>query len=214
MSSNRKQSKVGLKVTKGKDPNRSTALALDTRFDGIRRSAAERPHGTRARYVASRCRCLPCRAANARYQSARDAAKRAGDYRGLVSAAEAQRYIDWLGTQGIGYKSVAAAASITTSVVAQIKYGKRRRIRASTSRQILAVDRTCAADHARVDGKPTWRLLQKLINAGYTQTWIARQLGAKSKTPRLQFARTAVLAITASRVERLYRLVDQGRISR
>lgn len=41
------------------------------RIDAILRAAAQRPHGTRARYVAERCRCLLCRAANSRYSVAR-----------------------------------------------------------------------------------------------------------------------------------------------
>ena len=48
--------------------------------------AAGKPHGTRIRYVGG-CRCLPCRAANSRYESERQAARKLGDWNGLVDAA-------------------------------------------------------------------------------------------------------------------------------
>ena len=72
------------------------------RIAAIRRTAAQSPHGTRARYIAARCRCLLCRAAASRYECERDAARRAGDYRGLVSAQEARDHILALGKKGSG----------------------------------------------------------------------------------------------------------------
>jgi hypothetical protein len=81
---------------------RITAKLGEERIGAIRPTAAQSPHGTRARYVAAWCRCLLCRAANSRYNCDRDVAKRAGDYRGLVSAQEARDHILALGKKGSG----------------------------------------------------------------------------------------------------------------
>lgn len=47
--------------------------------------AEQRSHGDRLKYLAG-CRCVPCRAANSRYEVARAAARKAGDWNGLVPA--------------------------------------------------------------------------------------------------------------------------------
>src|SRR6516165_6198001 len=110
------------RTTAVRDRRSTTHMTPDAqeRIAAIRPTAAQSPHGTRARYVAARCRCLLCRAAASRYECERDARRRAGDYRGLVSAQEARDHILALGKKGIGYRSVAAAASVARSIVAQI----------------------------------------------------------------------------------------------
>ena len=187
-------------------------VSQPSRFAAVRQSAARREHGTRARYVGGGCRCLVCRAANSRYSVERQHAVDSGDYRGLVSTEEARRYVLWLGEQGIGYKSVAAAASISTSTMAKIRSGKRRHIRADAAKRILAVDRSAVADRANIPAGPTHRLIRELVDGGYTQVWIARQLGYKGQG--LQFKPGMINARNASRVERLYRLIQAGKISR
>jgi hypothetical protein len=42
----------------------------------VEESVTTQPHGTRAKYVGDRCRCLRCRAANSRYSCAQDLRKR------------------------------------------------------------------------------------------------------------------------------------------
>lgn len=66
-------------------------------------------HGTRAAYKGG-CKCLLCRAANSRYNTAREAARKHGDTRDLVSAEPVVRHLRKLAARGVGYKSVAAAA--------------------------------------------------------------------------------------------------------
>lgn len=90
----------------------------------LKLAPAKRPHGTRARY-ASGCRCLPCRAANSRYQSERLRARRSGDWNGVVCSDRARRHIETLRGRGIGYKQIAAAADLPTSIVWGIKTGAR-----------------------------------------------------------------------------------------
>ena len=153
-----------------------------------------------------------CRAANSRYSVDRQHTVDQGDYRGLVSAEEARLFVIWLGSQGVGYKAVAAAASVSNSVMAKIKAGKRRKIRASTAARILAVDRSAVADGALISAGQTHRLIDELVDAGYTRVWITRQLGYKGQG--LQFKFDYITARNASRVERLYRLIQAGKVSR
>lgn len=54
--------------------------------------AKDKPHGTRLRYMAG-CKCMLCRAANSRYETERAAARKNGDWNGLVSAIHARRHI-------------------------------------------------------------------------------------------------------------------------
>ena len=58
----------------------------------MKQRCAEQPHGTRSRYV-SGCKCVPCRAANSRYQSGRFYAIRDGDWNGFVNAATARAWL-------------------------------------------------------------------------------------------------------------------------
>jgi len=51
------------------------------------------PCGTRAKYMGARCRCMLCRAANSRYETGRLAARKNGDWNGLVPADRARRHL-------------------------------------------------------------------------------------------------------------------------
>jgi hypothetical protein len=165
--------------------------------------AAEKPHGTRIRYVGG-CRCLPCRMANARYATERAHAIKAGDTRGIVSAEAARRHIVMLGRRGVGYKTVADSASVARSVVAKIRSGEKTRIRAHTERRILAVTPALLPDSALVSGAGTRRRIAALLEEGYTKAFLARELGAI--TPALQIAtRERVTVKTRARVLALYR---------
>ena len=179
----------------------------------IRVRFAEEPHGTRHRYLGG-CRCLPCRTANSRYSCERAAAQRAGDWRGFVPTTLVQGHIQKLRKAGIGYKAIAAAAGLAKSTMAMILTGKRAQIRRHHADRILAVDRSAIADHALVPAGPTWKLLDELLAAGYTRTFLAKQLGSRSKTPSLQIQADRITALTASKVERLYRRIREGRVCR
>jgi hypothetical protein len=70
------------------------------------------------------------------------------------------------------------------------------------------------ADRALVAAGRTWALLNELLEAGYTKTFRAKQLGSRAKTPSLQIEGDRITALTASKVERLYRRIWEGRVSR
>jgi hypothetical protein len=172
-------------------------------FEAIRRTAAKREHGSRARYVAG-CKCMLCRAANSRYESERKAARQAGDWNGLVGAKRARRHILRLSAKGIGHATVADAAKVPHETVRLIRSGAREKIRARTERKILDVTMEAAADCALVDAGPTWRRIRELIEqGGFSKAEIARRMGFK--TPALQIGKKRVWVRTASRVERFWR---------
>jgi hypothetical protein len=152
------------------------------------------PHGTRARYVALKCRCDACRAANAAYYHI---VKARGRY---VSAAKARRHLAALSARGVGYKSVAAASDVATGLLRDIMSGRRERIREAIERRIFAIDREAAADHAIVDGKKTHRAIDAMISLGLTKAELAQRLGCQ--TPKIQI-KPNVLARTEARVLRL-----------
>lgn len=183
------------------------------RIARLQQAAAQKAHGTRARYVAGKCRCMLCRAANSRYSTSRQhAIDDEGDRRNLVSASRARAYVQRLQSRGIGHKAVADAASITHSNMWKIVSGRREFIRADTERRILAVDGSCVADGARIAAHQTWKLIDELLDGGWTKSQLARLLGMQ--TPSLQINRKKVRAITASKVQRLYNMIQEGRIQR
>jgi len=181
------------------------------RFLAVRAAAERCPHGTHARYVAG-CHCMVCRAAHSRYNSGRERAKADGDWDGIVDAEPARVHVTRLGRVGMGYKAVAAAAGVPTSTLWAVKTGNRTRIRASALSRILGVDLYGRSDGQLIDARGTWRLLNRLTDDGYTKAQLAFWLG--SKTPKLQIQRGQVTVRTAARVERLYRMIQAGRLSR
>jgi hypothetical protein len=125
-------------------------------------------------------------------------------WNGLVSAEPARVHMATLSKRGIGYKSIADAASVARSIIAGIARGERSQVRAQALARILAVDEQAAADGARINGAETWRLLRELITAGYRKSRIAELLGARAKHPALQIQRGRVLATTARKVKLLH----------
>ncbi len=125
-------------------------------LDSLRTAAdlsATKPHGTRLKYMGG-CKCMLCRAANSRYETERAVARKNGDWNGIVDARAARRHILKLSKAGVGYKSVADAASVAHSVVAEIRAGRKLRIRQRTERSILAVTKTAYARGALIDADP------------------------------------------------------------
>lgn len=147
------------------------------RIQGARLAAAQKPCGTRARY-ATGCRCDACRKASSHYENERQKARRLGDTRQLVSAEKAREHLRQLSRKNVGYKTVADAAKVATSVVAKVLGGERRQIRASTERRILAVTVTTRADGALIskrEADQVWKLVQDLLECGYSKARIASE---------------------------------------
>src|SRR5436189_1819783 len=95
----------------------------------VQELAEKRPHGDRIRYMGG-CKCVPCRAANSRYETERAAARRRGEWNGIVSAAGAQRNLRRIADRGIGRRTVSDITGIAQSTLQKIKTGEKRNLRA------------------------------------------------------------------------------------
>ena len=164
--------------------------------------AERRAHGERLCYMAG-CRCLPCRCANARYEQQRLAARRRGEWNGLVPAGPVRAHLLELSAAGVGYKTAADAASVARSTVGKILRGGRRQLRAQSATRLLAVTPAARADHSTVPAAKTWRRINQLLKEGFSKARLARELGRGAR--KLQIGKTRVLACTELAVEKLWR---------
>jgi hypothetical protein len=165
--------------------------------------ASRHPHGVRIRYMGG-CRCLQCRMANSNYEKERRLARTTGDWNGIVDTAAARAHIKKLARKGVGYKMVAAAASVNKSIVFAIKNGRRPNARARTVRSILAVTPDVSrGDAALVPAASTWRLINLLLEEGYTKGMLAKLLGRQRAA--LQIRKVRVTLRTREEVRALYR---------
>ena len=130
-------------------------------------------------------------------------------WNGLVDAEEARRHIRKLQRGGIGLLAIEAAADVSRTQLTEILRG-RGSVRAETERRILEVDAGARADHALVDAGPTRRRIEQLRARGFTLEHLAVLYGTRSV---LQVAnRPRVLAVTAHRIERIWRRAQRGEI--
>lgn len=60
-----------------------------------------------------------------------------------------------------------------------------------------------ASDGALIPAKKTWKLIDKLLEEGYTKEQLAQRLGYNKE--KLQFGKEFITVRNAYRVERLYR---------
>jgi len=164
--------------------------------------AAARPHGDRLRYMAG-CKCFKCRRSNSDYERQRQAARLAGDWNGIVPADRARAHLRKLARAGVGRRAVGDATDISDSILHEIRHGRRLRVRARTERKILGVTPSQRADHAYVSAAKAWRLINQLIDEGFSKAALAKQLGYRS--PALQLCRDRITARNEQRVIALHR---------
>lgn len=167
--------------------------------------AEKRSHGDRLRYMAG-CRCDDCRRANTTYERDRQAARKAGDWNGIVPAHKARAHLLALSSQGVGRRAVGDVTDISDTVLSDIRSGRKTQIRARTERKILAVTKDVAANHALTPATGTWELIDRLIGEGYTKGQLAQLLG--KDMPALQLNKNQVLVRTAHSVQRLYQKLE------
>lgn len=191
--------------------NQRRRSAQEVRLAAVKDTCAAQQHGTRARYVGGRCRCSACREANRAYEAQRAKAKIFGDWNGLVSAERARQHLADLSAKGVGRRSVAAACDVSDQILWAIISGDRKQIRARTERRILAIDDGARAGKSLIPAGPTWRLLRELLKDGYSKVQLAEWMG---HTRALQINRHRVTAATAANVERMYRLIQAGKLQR
>ncbi|GAA2861238.1 hypothetical protein GCM10020220_057940 [Nonomuraea rubra] len=107
---------------------------------------AEHPHGDLRRYRYGRCRCAPCRAANAERarQFRRDVAY--GRHRPDVDAAPVREHVNGLRAAGLSVAQIALRAGVQMGVVNALLYGRphrgeppSRKLRPVNADKLLAV---------------------------------------------------------------------------
>lgn len=172
------------------DMQRERQARAQRRLDRLAASGPERPcqhdgkhpHGNRVRYVIDKCRCRPCRDAASAYQ--RDLDRRHLYGRTIyVPADRARAHVRALQDQGMGWKRVARAAGIDTSVMWKLLYGDpsrgmapSKRVRPTTEAKILAT-RLDLAVGLPVDATGTQRRLQALVTLGWSIGQISAHTG-------------------------------------
>lgn len=162
------------------------------------------PHGTRKKYR-SGCRCLICRAANARYESERARVHVPGGGTSLVPATAAREHIHQLSKDGLGRDALSAASDIAPSVISRIKSGRSTHVQRRTEDKLLSISKDAVSDASLVKARPTWRQINALLAEGFTKAELARRL--HYKTGSLQLGKKWILARNAARVDRLYRML-------
>ena len=104
--------------------------------------------------------------------------------------------------RGIGRRAVSNVSDVAETTIVEIVAGRKTKIRARTERALLAVDDASAADGARVSATGSWRLLNELLEDGYTKAFLATRLGRR--TPSLQVGEHQVTVRTRHDIERLH----------
>jgi len=172
-------------------------------------------HGAYAAYVLDKCRCDPCREANRVHSAARRRQLMYGrDW--LTDAAPVREHILELGHQGMGWKTVAAAAGISASTVNNVLYGRYRNdpTRPDHRPAALRVNRTAAAkllsvrlelaEHTPVDATGTLRRLRALVTLGWSISELGRRLDKTPSNMHTMIWSPQVLEVTRRRVAALY----------
>lgn len=179
---------------------------------------ANHQHGTRLAYTLDECRCYACSYARSIYQQKLETGQFAGNF---TDAEPVRKWVLWLMDNGIGYRRVAALAGVSKTSVFSLIFGSAKshrpiaRVSSENARKLLALtldpepegDRTVVrrAAGANVSSLGTARRIQALVALGWTQAYIARQLGITPAnfTP-LAHGRRPVTQGTADKVAALY----------
>lgn len=173
-----------------------------------RREASDVPaHGTRPRYRTG-CRCVACRAANARFRQRCRLVRRDGGGDPLVSSERCREYLRRLSSAGVGRRAVEQASTLGESTLKDIRSGKRLLVRKSTEMLILSVDRNAARKGAQVDASGAWAQIDELLAEGFNRAHLALRLGMR--TPKLQFRRSRMTQANVNRVNTFYRMIMAG----
>jgi hypothetical protein len=121
----------------------------------------------------------------------------------LIPTAEVVTHIRWLQSQGVGVKTIAKASGVASSVVTRILEGQIARTRRSTAAKLISVGADAVRDGARMRADDTLALVASLVDAGYTRSWIAQELG--SSAGGLQVGRSGWISVGKAReIHQLY----------
>ena len=159
------------------------------------------------------CRCLRCGRAYSLYRTDRRQAQKRGETRRYIPIAKVQRHLKKLSRQGVGYRAVAAVLDVCPTYIQSVKVGRRRKcIREHIAKRILAVDAGAVSDSALVNSSKSWKVLNKLLERGYSGRQLGRWLG--SRFGRLPERGHRMTARMVRNVEQLYKRLNEGRLKR
>jgi hypothetical protein len=141
---------------------------------------ARHVHGTRAAYVADRCRCMACRRANRLAAAGRRRAIVYGCWRPYSEAGQVREHVLALRAGGLGVERIIAVSGAGSGAVRHLLCGDRRtgaplrQVRTVTAVGLPAVGpgASCAAGSLG-DATGTVRQLQGLIAAGWNVNRLA-----------------------------------------
>lgn len=167
--------------------------------------SADKPHGNRLKYLGG-CRCIPCKAANSRYQSERLLAQKNGETNRIISAIEVRGHLLRLSAKGVGSRTVSDISGVGRTTITLISRGQRKQCRESVAKAILAVSSDVTNDATVINAAATHRRIRSLLNEGFTKTELAKRLGYK--TGHLQFQKKVITARNAMKVERFYNQIN------
>ena len=175
-------------------------------------------HGTHNAYLTDKCRCLPCKKANAAasVHNRKMKAYGRGPNTTPVDAKPVQKHIKKLMRNGWGVERIAKEAGVGTSTVSRILYGEpARKIRppktvlGKTSDKILAFNPEKREQRQgtvieTVDSTGTKRRIQALVACGYSMTRIADEMGTYKQAITLIMKGERVLLSTAESYKDIY----------
>lgn len=173
-----------------------------------------REHGTRAKYVVEKCRCEPCTVANRTYQRNRERnvqrarlgiEERVGTY---IDAADTREYLMWLGSIGVGLRTVSDRTGIAIGTLRNLRLGRVTKCRPQTAAAVRTLGPKDRPSAALVPASLLQRRIEELQRQGWSKARIAQALGYAS--PALQFHADKVTVKNVRRVEALAEAVRRA----
>jgi hypothetical protein len=181
----------------------SPAAPCASQWPGVAKAAPTTDPGKRV--VSNRRKChrnrkRPLSVTTA--SAARATSKDALVSKGLTDATRTRNHLLKLQSERISLNTVALATNLSRVILRNIRSGKQTRVRAGTERLILAVSKEVIPDCVLVDAKPTWELINELLEEEFTPDLIARKLGFSSG--RIEVSRCKVSVRMANAVRQLH----------
>lgn len=162
-------------------------------------------HGTNNMYTNGRCRCVPCKAARARWQK-HYLLRRARGVSHLIDAAPVHAHIEMLRAANISDAGITQAMGWRSRNSLRILMDRRKVQRQTAARVLALTVEDCRRPMAYIDATGARRRLQALAAIGWPHREIADRLGGDfSNVRNLQSGATPkIRQVTADKVRDLY----------